>query len=57
MLSVFNCGIGMVLVVRDEAAAAEVLRGLGETPVKLGHIARSSGGEPQVHFPISPDFT
>ena len=56
MLSVFNCGIGMVLVVPDEAAAMQALRGLGETPVKLGHVARSNSVEPQVQFAISPDF-
>jgi len=57
MLSVFNCGIGMVLVVSDEAAATQALRALDETPVKLGHIARSTGDEPQVRFTISTDFT
>ena len=57
MLSVFNCGIGMVLVVSDEAAATQALRALGETPARLGHIARSSSAEPQVQFTISPDFT
>ena len=56
MLSVFNCGIGMVLVVADEAAASQALHGLGEAPVKLGHIARSSGGGPHMQFTISPDF-
>jgi len=56
MLSVFNCGIGMVLVVPDEVAATQALRGLGETPVKMGHVARSGRNEPQVQFKILLDF-
>ena len=43
MLRVFNCGIGMVLVVSDEAAARRVLAGMGESPVRLGHVARAEG--------------
>ena len=57
MLSVLNCGIGMVLVVPDEAAAVVALRELGETPVKLGHVARSGGDAAEVGFRISVDFS
>ena len=40
MLRTFNCGIGMVLVVRaaDASAVAESLREAGEAPVALGRI-------------------
>ena len=50
MLSVFNCGIGMVLVVNNAAAAIMVLQDLGEAPVVLGHVEAAQGGEPSVRF-------
>ncbi len=56
MLRVFNCGIGMVLVVRDEAAARAVLAGLDETPVRLGRIVAGQGAEPEVRFDVTVDF-
>jgi phosphoribosylformylglycinamidine cyclo-ligase len=48
MWRVFNCGIGMVLVVAsaDATRAAELLRASGETVYEIGVIERS-GGEPQ----------
>ena len=56
MLRVFNCGIGMVLVVRDEAAARAVLAGLDETPVRVGRIVAGQGAEPEVRFDVTVDF-
>ncbi len=49
MYRVFNCGIGMVVVVdRAQAAAvAATLRSQGETVYELGQIAESGRGEPQ----------
>ena len=48
MFRVFNCGIGMVLVVPagEARGAAERLRALGETVYQIGTIERSSG-EPE----------
>ena len=43
MLRVFNCGIGMVLIVSDAAAAAALLHGMGETAVTLGRIEAVEG--------------
>jgi phosphoribosylformylglycinamidine cyclo-ligase len=45
MARVFNCGIGMALVVAaDEVAAAEaILRGTGEAPVRIGAIVAAEG--------------
>ena len=38
MLRVFNCGIGMVVVVPDASAATSLLEHAGETVIPLGHI-------------------
>jgi phosphoribosylformylglycinamidine cyclo-ligase len=48
MHRVFNCGIGMVLVVaeRDAARAAERLRAAGETVYRIGAIERRPDGAP-----------
>ena len=43
MLKVFNCGIGMALVVSDAAAARRVLEAAGETVFDIGRIASGSG--------------
>jgi len=49
MYRVFNCGIGMVVVVdrAHSAAVASTLRSQGETVYELGQIAESGHGEPQ----------
>jgi phosphoribosylformylglycinamidine cyclo-ligase len=49
MHRVFNCGIGMVVVVgADEAdAVMATLRGLGETVSRLGEIVEQAPGAPQ----------
>ena len=49
MLRVFNCGIGMALVVDDPAAAIALLEGLGETVFTIGHI-EAAAGEAAVRF-------
>ncbi len=43
MLRVFNCGIGMTLVVSDADAAIEVLIGEGEAPFRLGTVSATPG--------------
>jgi phosphoribosylformylglycinamidine cyclo-ligase len=45
MARVFNCGIGMVLVVaaEDAAAAEAILRAAGETPARIGAIVAAEG--------------
>jgi phosphoribosylformylglycinamidine cyclo-ligase len=43
MLRVFNCGIGMAVVVTDADAATELLRDQGESVSRIGHIAAGSG--------------
>jgi phosphoribosylformylglycinamidine cyclo-ligase len=49
MHRVFNCGIGMVVVVapRDAPRAVRQLRGSGETVYTIGAIEKGPGGEPQ----------
>ena len=50
MFRVFNCGIGMVLVVKDSEAqrAVDVLNSVGEKAMRIGTIAKRTAGEPQV---------
>ena len=55
MLRVFNCGIGMVLVVPDAAEAERVLTACGEVPLRLGRVVRGDG-EPAVRFTMDPGF-
>ena len=43
MLRVFNCGVGMALVVPDADAAAAVLRAQGEQVSRIGSIVASDG--------------
>jgi phosphoribosylformylglycinamidine cyclo-ligase len=49
MLRVFNCGIGLVLIVdaADADRAADVLRGAGETVYCIGRVEQRKGDEPQ----------
>jgi phosphoribosylformylglycinamidine cyclo-ligase len=56
MLSVFNCGLGMVLVVRDVEAAQAVLRDLGEQTLVLGRVAPARDSEPAVQFEVDLAF-
>jgi phosphoribosylformylglycinamidine cyclo-ligase len=50
MRRVFNCGIGMVVVVgsADAEAAMDLLAAQGETCYLIGAIERGTGGEPHV---------
>jgi len=50
MLRVFNCGIGMGVVVaaEDAEAAVRALSGTGETVFRVGRIEARKGAEPQV---------
>ncbi len=43
MLRVFNCGIGMALVVRDAEAATALLESLGETVHRIGQLEACDG--------------
>ena len=43
MLRVFNCGVGMALVVSDADAAIRVLEAAGETVSRIGTIEESEG--------------
>ncbi|WP_239514603.1 AIR synthase-related protein, partial [Klebsiella pneumoniae] len=47
MLRTFNCGVGMIAVVKAEAAVRvmDVLASSGETVMKLGHVVEASGDE------------
>ena len=53
MLRVFNCGIGMALVVRDAAAALALLAEHGESAWEIGHI---EAGELGADVAVSPDW-
>ncbi|GLR68153.1 phosphoribosylformylglycinamidine cyclo-ligase [Acidocella aquatica] len=43
MLRVFNCGVGMTLIVSDADAAMALLREAGEAPFLLGHVTDQPG--------------
>ena len=43
MLRVFNCGVGMALVVADPHAAVQVLAEQGEAAVPIGRIEAGEG--------------
>jgi phosphoribosylformylglycinamidine cyclo-ligase len=43
MLRVFNCGVGMALIVGDPDAAMALLHAEGETPFLLGHVVEGAG--------------
>jgi phosphoribosylformylglycinamidine cyclo-ligase len=53
MLRVFNCGIGMTLVVADAGAAIALLAEHGEHAIAIGHI-EASDGEPRADITV-PD--
>jgi phosphoribosylformylglycinamidine cyclo-ligase len=43
MLRVFNCGVGMAVIVSDAAAAMDVLIQAGEAPFRLGQVTGTPG--------------
>jgi phosphoribosylformylglycinamidine cyclo-ligase len=45
MLRVFNCGVGMALIVADADAAMALLRDAGEAPFPLGGVTATAGVE------------
>jgi phosphoribosylformylglycinamidine cyclo-ligase len=45
MLRVFNCGVGMAVVVSDAEAATALLAAHGETVFPLGRIETAGDGE------------
>ncbi len=52
MLRVFNCGVGIALVVRDAAAAVALLAEHGETAFRIGVIEAMDGpAAAQIHTP------
>ncbi|HET6198635.1 MAG TPA: AIR synthase-related protein, partial [Acetobacteraceae bacterium] len=55
MLRVFNCGIGMAVVVADPDAAIELLRDQGESVARIGHIEAGSG-PPAVRTALPPGW-
>ena len=52
LLRVFNCGIGMALVVTDAAAATALLTEQGEEVFAIGHIATLEEGKPRVQIDL-----
>ncbi len=51
MLRVFNCGVGMALVVSDAAAAMALLAEHDETAFAIGHIEAGTGPAAEVRTP------
>jgi phosphoribosylformylglycinamidine cyclo-ligase len=43
MLRVFNCGVGMALIVTDAPAAIALLQAQGEVPFRLGQVTHTPG--------------
>ncbi len=50
MLRVFNCGIGMALVVSNVSSATALLAQMGEPAVVIGRVEARVGEEPQVRL-------
>ena len=52
MLRVFNCGIGMILIVPGESADEILgrLRGLGERGYRIGTVERKAKDDPPILF-------
>lgn len=59
MLKVFNCGVGMILIVSDIAAVNAVLKDSDIQAYMIGRIGSNLDAEspPQVHFSDLPDFS
>ncbi len=55
MLRVFNCGIGMAVIVSDATAAAALLADLGEDCAAIGRVL-SSDGAPSVRLDLDTGF-
>jgi phosphoribosylformylglycinamidine cyclo-ligase len=55
MFRVFNCGIGMAIVVADPDAATELLRDQGESVARIGRIEAASG-PPSVRMDLPPGW-
>ena len=55
MLRVFNCGLGMVLVVDNPDAATELLQAQGETVFRIGTVEAGEGA-PQVEIKYPADW-
>ncbi len=57
MLRVFNCGVGMVLVVpRDDAEDIQHrLQGMGERTYRIGVVERKADDDPPLHYAPLPD--
>ena len=56
MLRVFNCGIGMALVVSDAAGATALLSELGESFAVIGRVEAASATSPRLRFASLPDL-
>ncbi|CAK7193240.1 Phosphoribosylformylglycinamidine cyclo-ligase [Commensalibacter sp. Nvir] len=58
MLKVFNCGIGMVLIVSDVASVYDTLKNTDTQAYVIGHIAANNheNAEPKVIFSDNPEF-
>jgi len=55
MLRVFNCGIGMALVVGDPDRAASLLEEAGETVFRIGRVVTGTGA-PEVRIAVAPGW-